>query len=480
MITILILLLLAGGLLLLVKKTVPARPVALGFSLSTLLVSLWMTMQFVPGPAKQFVTNVPWIPSLGIHFHLAADGLSLLLVLLTTIITPLIIWSSFRKEIENPGRFYGLILLMEMALIGVFTAMDGFLFYIFWELALIPIYFICLLWGGDGRARITFKFFLYTMTGSLLMLGALILLSVNAGYPSFDIESLYAAGRALPLQMQIIVFVGMFLAFAVKMPMIPLHTWQPDTYVNAPAEGTMLLSAIMLKMGVYGLLRWLVPVVPDVVEAYAPYLMAIAVAGVVYASCIALVQHDFKRLIAYGSLAHVSLMAAAVFSLNVTAWHGIVIQMLSHGVVVFGLFYMVDMIRQHTGSQALTLLGGIRTIAPVFATCALIIALSNIALPLTSGFPGEFLMLTGIFSASPACAAVGGLTVILGAVYMLKAYQRVFLGEVSSVSEKFVEIRGRDLAVMVVVCLLIFALGLFPNIVTILAGPSVEMILQTK
>ncbi len=478
LIILLTVLLLVGSIVVAAGKAGHAKRVALVFASAGLVISLIMLFQFRSGAEAQFVTSIPWVPSLNIHFHLAADGISLLLVLLTTTLTPLIIYSSFNKQIARANVFYSLILFMQMALVGVFTAMDGFLFYVFWELALIPIYFICLLWGGDGRARITFKFFLYTMVGSLFMLAALIILYLHTPNQSFAIDQLYQAHNTLSPTLQHGVFWGLFLAFAVKMPIFPFHTWQPDTYTNAPTQGSMLLSAIMLKMGVYGMIRWLLPTVPFGMDAYAGFAAILAVIGIVYASCIALAQVDFKRLIAYSSLAHVGLMAAGVLSQTEHGVIGAVMQMLSHGIVVFALFFAADVFINRTGSSALNALGGIRTSAPLFATSFLIVILGSIALPLTSGFPGEFLLLSGIFQFNIILAVFAGLTVILGAVYMLRAYQKACLGERRVGAGEFRDITGVEKTVFVIVAVCILALGIFPKPILDLAGPSVRRLLE--
>ena len=466
------------GLLVITTGGEQSKRIALGAALAELVVAAIMLAQFQINAESQFVCNIPWIPSLGINFHVAVDGISMLMILLTTVLTPLIIYSSFGHHYSKPQNFYGLILLMQMALIGVFTAMDGFLFYIFWELALIPIYFICLLWGGENRAKITFKFFLYTMVGSLFMLVALIyLFEQTPGTHSFDINALYAAGQALDIDAQRAIFWGLFLAFAIKMPIFPLHTWQPDTYVVAPTQGTMLLSGIMLKMGIYGAIRWLLPMVPDGVAAYADFAMVLAIIGIIYASLIAWVQTDMKRLIAYSSIAHVGLIAAGVFSLNEQGISGAVFQMLSHGINVFALFFIVDMIEQRTKTRLMGNLGGVRTIAPKFATFFMVIMMGSVALPLTNGFPGEFLLLNGVYQASGMYAFFAGITIILGAVYMLNAYQKTMLGEVSAATENFEEPKAHETHILWICAILVIVMGVYPKPLFSIAEPAIQQLL---
>ncbi|HEY1041037.1 MAG TPA: NADH-quinone oxidoreductase subunit M [Bacteroidia bacterium] len=461
-----------------------ARIAALGFSVVEFALSVFAWYQFKTEPGcKLLYLDCTWIESLGVNFAVGIDGLSLLMVLLTTFLVPIIILSSFKNEYEKAGTFYGLMLLMQMALVGVFTANDGFLFYIFWELALIPIYFICLLWGGENRGRITFKFFVYTLFGSLFMLVALVFLyhhtGIQTGIKSWAINDLYEAGRSLTAAQQGYVFWAMFLAFAIKMPVFPFHTWQPDTYVTAPTQGTMLLSGIMLKMGTFGLIKWLLPVVPLGVAAWGNWAMILAVLGIIYASCIAIVQTDYKRLIAYSSIAHVGLIAAGILSWNQQGVQGAMIQMVSHGINVVGLFLIADILLRHTGTREISRLGGIRNVNPGFAVLFLIVLLGSVALPLTNGFVGEFLLITGVYGYNAWIAAFAGLTVILGAVYMLRSYQGIMLGESNSVTASFGELAPSDKAVLIIVCAAILVFGVYPQPLTDLAEPAVKTLLMS-
>src|SRR3569832_2089627 len=407
--------------LLLFAKEVNAKRAALVISLLGFASTLGIAGIFNPLEGTQFLADWMWVQSLGIHFKIGMDGISLLLVLLTNFLVPIIILSSFNREYKNPKLFYSLILFMQMALIGVFIALDGFLFYIFWELALIPIYLICLMWGGADRVRITLKFFIYTLFGSLLMLVGLIYLYLQTpGAHTFDINAFYALH--LSASEQTWLFWAFFLAFAIKMPVFPFHTWQPDTYTDAPTPGTMLLSGIMLKMGIYGVIRWLLPVVPQGVADWGATAMVISIIGIIYASCIAMVQKDFKRLIAYSSIAHVGLISAGIFSLTLQGLQGGIIQMLSHGSNIVGMFFISDIIMQRMKTRNLPELGGIRNVAPQFATYFIIVLLATVALPLTNGFIGEFLKKNGVYQYNAYMAGVAGLTIILGAVYMLVSY----------------------------------------------------------
>ncbi len=459
--------------------TASARTVALGASIVEFALAIFAYTTRVGNPQSELLsTKVPWIETAGIWFNVQMDGISTLMVLLATLLVPMIIWSSFGQTIKNAKAFYSLILLMEAALVGVFVAKDGFLFYVFWELALIPIYFICLLWGGEGRARITFKFFLYTLFGSLFMLAALIYVYLQTPTHSFAIEDLYQAGRAMDCTNQCLVFWGLFLAFAIKMPVFPFHTWQPDTYVNAPTQGTMLLSGIMLKMGTYGLLRWLMPLVPLGASCQSKTVMTLSVISIVYASCIAIVQKDFKRMIAYSSIAHVGLIAAGLLSFNIQGVQGALVQMLSHGINVIGLFFVCDIIMRRTGTGNMANMGGIRGVAPQFALLFLIIMLGSVALPLTNGFVGEFLLINGVYQYNFWFAAVAGLTIILGAVYMLRGYQTMMLGETTETTASFADVSGHEKWVLIVIAALIIIFGVYPKPILDLTAQDVQTLVE--
>lgn len=475
---------LIAALLVFFTKGNTSRTAALSLSVVEFALALAVFFQYKHNPvSKDLILNCTWVESLGIHFAVSIDALSMLLVLLTTFLVPLIILSSFKTEYDKANSFYGLILLMQMALIGVFTANDGFLFYVFWELALIPIYFICLLWGGENRGAITFKFFVYTLFGSLFMLVGLIYLYNHTGFEtgikSWAIADLYQAGKGLNVNQQSFVFWTIFLAFAIKMPVFPLHTWQPNTYVNAPTQGTMLLSGIMLKMGTFGLIKWLLPITPLALEKWGGLAIGLSVFGIVYASCIAIVQKDYKRLIAYSSIAHVGLISAGILSANQQGIQGGVMQMLGHGVNVVGLFLIADILLRHTGTRELDKLGGIRNMNGNFAVLFLIIMMGAVALPLTNGFVGEFLLINGIYQFGPWMAAFAGLTIILGAVYMLRSYQAIMLGEKKDSAIAFGSLASSDKAVLYIICLAVIAFGVYPKPLNDLAEEGTKMIMMT-
>jgi NADH-quinone oxidoreductase subunit M len=473
---------LAAALLLLLTKGATARALALGASLVEFGLAVYTAFAFKSSGAAGFNLNYSWIPSAGIHFHLGLDGLSLLLVLLTTFLVPLILLSAFKRDFDNPTAFYALVLFMQTGLLGVFTSLDAFLFYFFWEVALIPIYFLAGAWGGERRVAITLKFFLYTVVGSLLMLAGFVYLYLQTGPAagslaahSSELSAFYSLKLSAAEQSWL--FWLIFAAFAVKMPIFPFHTWQPDTYTDAPAPATMLLSGIMLKMGIYGTMRWLLPVVPLGVSQWQKPVIILSVIGIIYGAIIAIRQRDVKRLIAYSSLSHVGLMAAGVFSLTQIGLQGAVVQMLAHGVNVVGMFFIADAIERRTGSRYIPDLGGLTRRTPVLTVCFLVMLLSTVALPLTGGFVGEFLLLAGVYQYNAWVGAVAGLTIIFSAVYLLRMFQRVMLGPDSAFSETITDLTGGELLVLVPLIALVFWIGLFPNSFLHLSEPAVTNIL---
>ncbi len=478
MITVFLLLFpLLASLLLLFTKPEQVKNLALAFTLIELGFAVAAAINFIPDASTQFLVNQAWIPSLGISFKVGMDGISLLLVLLTCFLLPLIILSTFKHSYKNPKAFYALMLLMQSGLIGVFVSLDAFLFYVAWEVTLIPIYFIAAVWGSENRIRVTLKFFIYTFFGSLFMLAGIIYLYLQTpGSHSFDIQAFYALD--LDASVQSVVFWAFFLAFAVKMPIFPFHTWQPDTYTESPAAGTMLLSGIMLKMGIYGVIRWMLPVFPQGVDEWACTAIVLSIIGIVYASIIAFTQKDMKRLIAYSSIAHVGLIAAGVFAMNVQSLQGAMIQMFNHGVNVVGLFFIISIIERNTRTREIASLGGIAHKAPILAICFVIIIMGAIALPLTNGFVGEFLLLAGLYQYNAWAAGIAGTTIILGAVYLLRMYQSVMLGEMNEITSSFKDISGSEKVVLYTIVLAVLVVGIYPDFLTSLTEASVEQLIQ--
>ena len=477
-ILLLIFLPLAGSVLTaLLGKSQSSKSLAFIWSLLSLAFTVYLLSAFNPQAGTQFLVNFPWIPALGTNFKAGIDGISILMVLLTNGLIPLIILASFKHDYKNPGAFYGLILFMQSGLLLVFTALDAFLFYIGWEAALIPIYFICAIWGGENRIKVNLKFFIYTIFGSLIMLVAIIYLYVQTPNNSYDIQEFY--NLALDPSTQSWVFWGFFLAFAVKMPVFPFHTWQPDTYTEAPTAGTMLLSGIMLKMGIYGVIRWLIPVAPLGFAQWGQTALILSIIGIVYASIIAFTQKDVKRLVAYSSIGHVGLIAAGIFAWNGQGLQGAMIQMINHGINVFGLFFVLDIIIRRLNTRDSDQMGGIAKAAPQFAIAFLIILLGTVALPLTNGFIGEFLLLMGVYNYNLWAAVIAGLTMILGAVYMLRMYQRVMLGLANERTIQFRDIDATEKAVLYIVCALVIVIGVYPKPLLNLSEPTVNALIET-
>ncbi|MET0570005.1 MAG: NADH-quinone oxidoreductase subunit M [Pedobacter agri] len=453
-----------------------AKIVSTVISVVSLGLALFIACNFIPNATTQFEANLPWIADLGIRFHAGIDGISMLVVLLTNLLIPIIILSSYKHDYKNPAAFYALILFMQTGLLLVFTAMDAFLFYIGWEAALIPIYFICAFWGGKDRIRINMKFFVYTIAGSLFMLMGIIYLYLQNPANNFEIQAFYALN--LDSAQQGWIFWAFFIAFAIKMPIFPFHTWQPDTYTAAPTQGTMLLSGIMLKMGIYGVIRWLLPIVPAGVQDWSCLAMILSIIGIVYASLIAFTQKDAKRLVAYSSIAHVGLISAGIFALNQQGLQGAMVQMLSHGINVVGLFFVLDIIFSRTKTNKIEELGGIAKAAPQLAIVFLIIVLGTVALPGTNGFIGEFLLLMGVYNYGIWAAAIAGLTIIFGAVYMLRMYQNVMLGKTNELTITFTDIQGTEKLVLYIICALIIVLGVYPKPLLHLTEASVQHLLE--
>ena len=447
-----------------------ASKVALLFSLAALGCSLALLNQ---GGDINFVA--PWINQPKISFALVADGLSMAMLLLTTSLIPLIIFSSFGTEFKNAKSIYGLILFMAFAMAGTFLAADGLLYYIFWELALIPIYFIALIWGnGDAeeRKKAVVKFFIYTLAGSLFMLVAFVYLYQKAG--SLLIEDLYKLN--LNADEQVWIFAAFFLAYAIKIPLIPFHTWQAKVYQKAPTVGTMLLSGIMLKMGLYSVIRWQLPIAPLAAKGHLNIMIGLGIAGVIYGSIVALRQKDLKKLLAYSSLAHVGLIAAGAYALNLDGLRGAVLQMIAHGFVVVGLFFVAEIIYRRYETRNIADMGGIRTQTPKFASLFMILVLASVALPTTFNFVGEFTVLYSLSQINIWFAVLGGTTIILGAYYMLKMYQQVMLGETNT--KAFAEVNFNEIAVLVIIVAVLFVFGLYPKPINDLITPSLQNILN--
>lgn len=452
-----------------------SRIFVMGSSIVNLILTCVCYFLFLQNQTALLSLDLAWIPTFGINFSIGIDGVSMVMMILTNLLVPFIILSSYNHQYKSSSSFYALISLMHAGLCGVFLAKDAFLFYVFYELALIPIFFICAFWGGKDRIRITVKFFIYTLAGSLFMLFAIIYLYLKTPLThTFSIEAFYSL--SLTSNEQIFLFLAFFLAFAVKIPIVPFHTWQAETYTSAPAVGTMLLSGIMLKMGLYGLIRLVVPVLHDGVLFWQTTVMALCVIGVLYGAIIAIKQDDLKTLLAFSSLSHVGLIAAGIFSLTDTGMQGAVVQMLNHGISVVALFSLVDMIETRTGTRSIKELSGLASQSKQFAIVFMIILLGAVGLPLTNGFIGEFMLLFSVYQFNAWMGGVTTLTIIFGAVYMLRMYRNIFLGESNINSlNSFTWFEKSSLYIL---CALVLILGIYPAIITQVSNSSASSLLN--
>lgn len=441
-----------------IKEDNAAKGWALLSAVLTLVVVI-AGIYFYPSAQQSF--DSAWLPALGSRLTLSMDGMSKMLVLLTAISFSLIFLATYKNSYKNVGSFYALMLLTQAGLMGVFLANDALLFYFFWELALIPVYFLCSLWGGEKRIAATFKFFIYTFIGSLMMLAGILYLYFQTADHSFAWQSFYTV-QLQPAQ-QSLIFWLFFIAFAIKMPIFPFHTWQPDAYEQSPTATTMVLSGVMVKMGIFAVIKWLLPFFPAAAEQYAQIIIILSVAGMLYASLIAIRQDDIKRLIAYSSIAHIGLMSATLFTNSRVGLEGVMIQMFNHGVNVIGLWIVADAIEQQLGTRKFSELGGLAQKAPALAIMLGIMAFANIALPLTNAFIGEFLMFNGLFSYNIWIAAVAGISIILAAVYTLNMVQKVFYGNTSAVTENAADISSNIKLALVVLVVVVIALGVYPQ-----------------
>lgn len=436
-----------------------ARSIAWLTALASVAISLFAFINFGKSCACNYNTNIAWLPTLGANFAVGVDGVSLILSTLTSFAMAVLFLGVSNRKFYNEPAYYALLLLAQAGIVGVFLAKDALLFYFFWELALIPVYFLCSKWGGEKRIAATFKFFLYTFLGSLFMLIALIYIHSKTADGSFAWDSMRTA--SLNSGQKTWTFVFMLLAFAIKMPIFPLHTWQPSAYTQAPTSTTAVLSALMVKMGLFGVIYWLLPFFPNTTSNAAFTLTVFAVIGIVYASLIAMRQTNVKTLVAYSSIAHIGLMAATLFVQDSTGTKAVVMQMFHHGINILGLWIVIDIIERKTGIQNMNELGGLAKRAPKLAISLLIIAFANIALPLTNAFVGEFVMFNTLFNYNVWLAAVAGLGIILAAVYTLTMVQKVFYGPVNAHTEHVEDIDINETGALAVLVLFILVMGVY-------------------
>ncbi len=442
----------------------------------TFLVSLLLFVWWRNGEAgMQFVEQTEWVPGLHIQYYLGVDGISLFLVLLTTFLGPIVTlfsWDSIKKNVRT---YYMFLLWLETGILGVFVALDLVLFYVFWDMMLVPMYFIIGKWGHERRIYAAFKFFIYTAAGSALMLIAILVLYFKTG--TFDLLKIYQLH--LPLNVQIWAFVAFGLAFAIKVPLFPFHTWLPDAHVEAPTAGSVILAGVLLKMGTYGFLRFAVPMFPDAARMFVPVLSIMAIIGITYGALVSLVQEDLKSLVAYSSIAHLGFVVLGIFALNLQGMSGAVIQMVNHGLSTGALFLLVGMLYNRRHTRLIREFGGLWKQVPVYGFFFLIIMLSSIGLPGLNGFVGEFTILLGAFKANEAYAIVAATGVILAAWYLLHAFREVMEGPLENPANFDIpDLNWREIAVLVPIVILVVLIGLFPNIFFDKINPSVTLLLQ--
>jgi NADH-quinone oxidoreductase subunit M len=441
--------------------------IALGVSVVTFLASIPLFTMFEAGRrGMQFTEQVPWVPSLGVTYSLGVDGIGVLLILMTTFLSAISILSSFGAVTERVKAYYATLLALETGMIGVFAALDLVLFYIFWEAVLIPMYLIIGVWGGPRRIYAAVKFILYTVAGSLLMLVAILYLyfayHAATGEFTFDLIRLYETPLGRTAQLWL--FAAFALAFAIKVPMFPFHTWLPDAHVEAPTAGSVILAGVLLKMGTYGFVRFAMPLFPEATRAFAPWIILLAVIGIIYGALVAMVQPDVKKLVAYSSVSHLGFVMLGLFALNTQGIQGGILQMVNHGLSTGALFLAVGMLYERRHTREISEFGGLSAVMPWFAAGFLVICLSSLALPGLNGFVGEFLILLGAFRMNPYVAGVAATGVILAAVYLLWMYQRVMFGPVTNEKNRGLrDLTPREFWTLAPVIALIIWIGVYPN-----------------
>jgi NADH-quinone oxidoreductase subunit M len=458
------------------KRTI--RWISLFITLYVFTLSLPLFINFDKSTANmQFVEIHKWIPSLGIHYSVGVDGISILFILLTTILSVLSVAVSWTSIVIKVRDFHIALLMMEGAMIGVFSAMDFLLFYLFWEAMLIPMFLLIGVWGGPNRIYSAIKFFLYTLVGSVLMLVGMIVLYFEGGN-TLDIRALSAI--AYPINLQVILFLAFFAAFAVKVPMFPFHTWLPDAHTEAPTAGSVVLAGVLLKMGGYGFLRFSLPMFPDAMLIFKTPLLILSVIAITYGALLCLAQKDLKRLIAYSSVSHMGFVTIGIFALNAQGLEGGILQMINHGIITGALFLMIGIIYERTHSREISDYGGLAQAVPVYASLFIIFTLASIGLPGTNGFVGEFLIILGIFKAYKLFGILAATGIILGAVYMLWLYQKVFFEKFNPEYPKNAlwDLNARELALLVPLIAIVFWIGIFPESLLSYLHPSVEHLLE--
>ena len=470
-----------------------ARFTALGTALLAWVFSLYMLIGFLPThPGFQFVEVADWIPAFGIQYKLGADGLSVVLVVLTTTLTWISILASFGPIKERVKEYMISFLILEVGMVGVFLALDLFLFYIFWEVVLVPMYLIIGIWGGPNRIYATIKFVLYTLVGSLLMLVAILATGfafqdAHGGQwaGAFDFEQLraFAGTTGFANGLQLGAFLAFFLAFAIKIPMFPFHTWLPDAHVEAPTAGSVILAGILLKLGGYGFIRFALPLFPDAAKTYAPAIIVLSLIALIYGAIVALVQPDLKKLVAYSSVSHMGFVTLGIFIFQQQGLYGAILQMVNHGLITGALFLLVGVIYERTHDRTIAKMSGLSGRTPLYAATFGFFMLASVGLPGLSGFVGEFLVLVGSFAYAPAVAGVATITMIFTAGYLLWMYQRLFFGEMSAflheIGSHLTDMRPVETLTLVPLATLVVVFGLFPGLVLHLVDGTVTSVLNS-
>ncbi len=435
------------------------RGTAAGFSLGSFVMSLFVLFSFDTAQAGyQFRETLDWVPQYGISYKMGVDGISLWLLMLSTFIFPIVISFSAGSISKREKEYYALILAMQTATLGVFLSLDMFLFYVFWEFALVPMYFIIGVWGGQRRVYAAVKFFLYTMAGSVLMLVAILAIGLSGG--TFDLEKLAALNSLWSADT--LLFLAFAIAFVIKVPLFPFHSWLPDAHTEAPTPGSVILAAVLLKMGAYGLIRFNLALFPEASRQMAPVLIVLSVIGILYGAIVAFAQSDAKKLIAYSSVSHMGYIVLGIFSLNQLGLQGALLQMINHGLSTGGLFLIVGFLYERRHTRDMARFGGVWSRMPLYGTLALMLVLSSVGLPALNGFVGEFVILQGAFQANPEWAVFAAFGMVLSAVYLLTFYQKIFLGESRDpANDALTDVNWREVLVVAPLIVLCFVIGLY-------------------